>query len=82
MNDESHTFWFTTHGLDDDQFVEELRLVGRLVGLAIYNGVILDVHFPLALWKKIMGVDVDFDDLLSLDPVCGCSLVLTNHSTH
>lgn len=29
-------------------------------GLAIYNGVILDVHFPLVVYKKLLGRPVDF----------------------
>lgn len=49
-NEDSRLFWFTkwippTAAADTDNTVErdELKLVGRLIGLAIYNSVILDV---------------------------------------
>lgn len=53
----------------DDLVLEEYRLVGRLIGLAIYNGVILDVHFPMALYKKLKSVPVTLEDLREVDPV-------------
>ena len=31
------------------------ELVGMLVGLALYNSVLLDVHFPLAVYRKIVS---------------------------
>lgn len=31
--------------------------VGIILGLAIYNGVILDVQFPLVVYKKLLGGD-------------------------
>jgi hypothetical protein len=36
-------------------FRHEFELVGLLLGLAIYNGVILDVKLPLVLYKKLLG---------------------------
>jgi hypothetical protein len=36
------------HSLESDL---EFQLVGAVLGLAIYNGVILDVHFPLVTYK-------------------------------
>lgn len=43
-NEETRTFWFNPASLDSGI---EFQLVGIVLGLAIYNGVILDVHFPL-----------------------------------
>lgn len=34
---------------------EEYGLVGLLVGLAVYSGVILDVPLPLVVFKKVLG---------------------------
>jgi hypothetical protein len=53
----------------DDESLVEYRLLGVLIGLAIYNGVALDLHFPLALYKKLMDSPVVFSDLASLNPV-------------
>ena len=33
---------------------EEYTLIGVLLGLAVYNGVLLDVHFPAVLYKKMV----------------------------
>ncbi|GIL61242.1 hypothetical protein Vafri_15644 [Volvox africanus] len=45
-SEESRTFWFNTSACLEDGAAGEFRLVGLVLGLAIYNGVILDVHFP------------------------------------
>ena len=34
------------------------RLIGLLCGLAIYNSTIIDLKFPLALYKKLLGKSV------------------------
>lgn len=60
----------STSSLREDQnSLEEIKLIGLLLGLAIYNGVILDVHFPQALYKKLMDQPVSLRDLKDLDPV-------------
>jgi hypothetical protein len=62
--------WFTVHPDPvDSELMEEMRLVGMLLGLAIYNGVILDVRFPVVMYKKIMDCPCDIDDLMQFDPV-------------
>lgn len=38
---------------EEQTMLNEYNLLGRMFGLAIYNSVILDVHFPLALYKKL-----------------------------
>ena len=50
-SDENRTFWFNMNCKEDYDF----RLVGVILGLAIYNGVILDVHFPLIVYKKLIS---------------------------
>eukprot|EP00808_Paulinella_micropora_P030538 g79412.t1 len=55
---------------------EEFRLVGIMLGLAIYNMVILDVRFPLAVYKQLLGLPVCFQDLEQLDPTLSRSLRL------
>lgn len=37
---------------------EEYGLVGLLVGLAVYSGVILDVPLPLVVFKKVLGTQL------------------------
>ena len=43
-HEETRCFWFSPTSLESSV---EFQLVGIVLGLAIYNGVILDVHFPL-----------------------------------
>ncbi|KAJ1983490.1 hypothetical protein H4R34_001251 [Dimargaris verticillata] len=74
FNEESRLCWFTRSADDDGATLEEHRLMGSLIGLAIYNSVILDVHFPLALYKKLMGQPVGLADLADLDPTVARSL--------
>eukprot|EP00624_Nannochloropsis_granulata_P006748 evm.model.NODE_51206_length_4267_cov_13.577221.1 len=65
--------WFSpsrgpSFGSDDSQ---EYQLVGVLVGLAIYNSVLLDLNFPLVAYKKLLGLPVGFSDLKELDAEMG-----------
>ncbi len=69
VNDDSRLCWFVNDQINDPETMQEYNLIGRLIGLAIYNGVILDIHFPLALYKKIFGYPLTLDDLKEIDPV-------------
>ena len=44
------------------------------MGLAIYNQVILDIHFPIACYKKLLDIQPNIDDLKQLIPSVGNSL--------
>ena len=46
-------------------------LIGILCGLAIYNGTIINLPVPLALYKKLLNKPVNLDDLRELDPQLG-----------
>lgn len=69
FNEESRLCWFSPNPVLDDINIREYKLVGLLLGLAVYNSVILDLHFPLGLYKKLMDVDIGLQDLKRLDPV-------------
>ena len=45
------------HWFYKDSFEMPLRyeMVGALLGLAIYNQVLLDIKFPMVVYKKIYG---------------------------
>ncbi|CAO3628009.1 unnamed protein product [Mucor hiemalis] len=74
FNEESRLCWFTPNQVLDDINIREYKLVGLLLGLAVYNSVILDLHFPLALYKKLMDVPIGLSDLRQLDPSLGKGL--------
>ena len=42
---------------------ESFSIVGTLIAIAIYNSVLLDLHFPLVLYKILLGADLGEDDL-------------------
>ena len=69
--EESHCVWLNSSSLESEK---EFELVGILLGLAIYNGIILDVHFPLVIYKKLQGEKLDLQDLMSLQPSLAKSL--------
>ena len=52
----------------------EFQLVGAFLGLAIYNGVILDVQFPSVLYKRLKGFETTFQDLRDAMPGLGRGL--------
>ena len=39
-----------------------------LLGLAIFNGVILDIHFPMVVYRKLLKQTVSLGDLYSVFP--------------
>uniref|UniRef100_A0A4W3I651 HECT and RLD domain containing E3 ubiquitin protein ligase 3 n=1 Tax=Callorhinchus milii TaxID=7868 RepID=A0A4W3I651_CALMI len=69
--EQSRLIWFS-----EKTFVEQnwFHLIGILCGLAIYNFTVVDLHFPLVLYKKLLNVKPSLDDLKELSPTEGRSL--------
>lgn len=70
--EESQSVWLKSSSLESEK---EFELVGILLGLAIYNGIILDVRFPLVIYKKLQGEKLDLQDLMSVQPSLAKSLM-------
>lgn len=68
---ETHALWFNCDSLEATM---EFELIGILLGLAIYNGVILDVHFPHTVYKKLLSVPLGLDDVERAMPALGRGL--------
>uniref|UniRef100_A0A8C7RE28 HECT and RLD domain containing E3 ubiquitin protein ligase 4 n=1 Tax=Oncorhynchus mykiss TaxID=8022 RepID=A0A8C7RE28_ONCMY len=66
--EESRLIWFTFEDID------LFHLIGVICGLAIYNLTIVDLHFPVALYKKLLKRNPTLDDLKELMPDVGRSL--------
>ncbi|XP_037933955.1 probable E3 ubiquitin-protein ligase HERC4 isoform X2 [Teleopsis dalmanni] len=61
--EESRALWFADVTFEgSDMYV----LIGVICGLAIYNFTIINVPFPLALYKKLLEEPVDISDLRDL----------------
>ena len=69
--EDKRTLWINGASLESDR---EFEMVGILIGLAIYNGVILNVHFPMTLYKKLLGESLSLVDLKETFPTLGKSL--------
>lgn len=67
----TRTHWFNMASLESEH---EYEMVGALMGLAIYNAVLLDAHFPLVLYEKILGGKPNFADLKAAFPELGRGL--------
>lgn len=69
--EETRSMWINGSSLESER---EFELVGIVLGLAIYNGVILDVRFPSVIYKKLQGYTPNLQDLSSLQPALARSL--------
>ena len=65
FDEEFNYYWINPNTIETSQNFE---LVGMLLGLAMYNSVILDVHFPMALYKKLVDHPVNIEDLKAMNP--------------
>uniref|UniRef100_A0A8C7G011 Ubiquitin-protein ligase E3A n=1 Tax=Oncorhynchus kisutch TaxID=8019 RepID=A0A8C7G011_ONCKI len=59
-------FWFNPPSLENEA---QFTLIGIVLGLAIYNNCILDVHFPMVVYRKLMGKKGTYLDLTDSHPV-------------
>jgi len=62
---QSRCYWFST--TNDGNNLREYNLIGVLTGLAVYNSIILDLHFPTACYKKLLSPPVVPPDLEASD---------------
>jgi hypothetical protein len=65
--------WFNSDCTWDNDGYE---LVGILVGLALYNSVLLDVHFPMAVYRKLLGLSLGLEDMVDEELKKGLRLLL------
>lgn len=64
-NKKSRLFWFNLNSFESN---EKYKLIGIVLGLAIFNGIILDIKFPIAIYKKLLGIEPCLIDLKEYDP--------------
>ena len=65
-DEEQRHYWFNPNSFESEG---QFMLIGLLLGLAIYNNVILDVHFPMVVYRMLVGCALVFQDLYSSHPV-------------
>lgn len=64
-HEESRLLWFNSDSFESEL---EFELIGILLGVAIYNAIIVDFQMPRAIYKKLMGQTCTLDDLSELEP--------------
>uniref|UniRef100_A0A914Z514 HECT domain-containing protein n=1 Tax=Panagrolaimus superbus TaxID=310955 RepID=A0A914Z514_9BILA len=69
-DEESQYVWFSGFPVEETPF----RMVGTLCAMAIYNSILVELPFPLALYKYLLDVPFTLEDLLELHPSEGRSL--------
>uniref|UniRef100_A0A3Q1F9Y5 HECT and RLD domain containing E3 ubiquitin protein ligase 4 n=1 Tax=Acanthochromis polyacanthus TaxID=80966 RepID=A0A3Q1F9Y5_9TELE len=69
--EESRLIWFSNKTFED---IDLFNLIGVICGLAIYNLTIVELNFPVALYKKLLKRKPTLDDLKELMPDVARSL--------
>ena len=69
FDEDTQQHWFNVGSFESD---DQYRLIGLLLGLAIYNNIILDIRFPMVVYRKLIGCPTHFQDLYSSHPVSMC----------
>ncbi|XP_075962646.1 putative E3 ubiquitin-protein ligase HERC4 isoform X1 [Anarhichas minor] len=72
FNDSKTLAWFPSTATEEDQRYFQF---GVLCGLALYNQYIIHLPFPLALFKKLLGVKPSLGDMIEFSPCVGESLL-------
>jgi ubiquitin-protein ligase E3 A len=62
--DAGECIWFSKSAPRDVE--PEFRLVGQVLGLCIYNGILVDARFAPVVYKKLAGAKTSLDDLPSV----------------
>ncbi|KDR68223.1 hypothetical protein GALMADRAFT_146468 [Galerina marginata CBS 339.88] len=75
-------FYPTTHGsATQDHILDWYWFIGRIIGKAMYDGILMEVGFAYFFLSKWLGRRSYFDDLFSLDPDLYHRLLSLKHST-
>eukprot|EP01117_Protostelium_nocturnum_P011166 TRINITY_DN4055_c0_g2_i2.p1 TRINITY_DN4055_c0_g2~~TRINITY_DN4055_c0_g2_i2.p1 ORF type:complete len:958 (+),score=321.19 TRINITY_DN4055_c0_g2_i2:373-3246(+) len=69
--EETRNHWFSS---DPKASLDQLFLAGIILGLGLYNSVLLEVRFPLIVYKKLLGGKPNLSDLKQAMPAIGLSL--------
>mmetsp|Transcript_58280 Transcript_58280/g.162465 ORF Transcript_58280/g.162465 Transcript_58280/m.162465 type:complete len:772 (+) Transcript_58280:105-2420(+) len=75
--DETRNFWFNKNSFEANL---QFELFGIVIGLAIYNQVILDIKFPMAMYTSIcrprnVDINLTLSDLLDFQPSLAQGLI-------
>lgn len=69
--EDSRVVWFSEHSFEEEGM---FKLIGTLIGLAIYNFTIINLPFPLVMYKKLLNEKAEMSDLEELSPTLANSM--------
>ncbi|XP_029010160.1 probable E3 ubiquitin-protein ligase HERC3 isoform X2 [Betta splendens] len=72
FNDVKTLVWFPSKATKE--FRSNFFLLGLLCGLALYNQCIIDLSFPLVLFKKLLNIKPTLEDMMEFCPTVAESL--------
>ncbi|XP_034033116.1 probable E3 ubiquitin-protein ligase HERC3 [Thalassophryne amazonica] len=73
FNDSRTLVWFPSREATEEDR-KNYFLFGLVCGLALYNKCIIDLRFPMALFKKLVNVEPSLEDMIEFRPDIGKSL--------
>ncbi|KAL1349596.1 hypothetical protein HN51_026113 [Arachis hypogaea] len=62
------TFQPNPNSVYQTEHLSYFKFVGRVVGKALFDGQLLDVHFTRSFYKHMLGVKVTYHDIEAIDP--------------
>jgi ubiquitin-protein ligase E3 A len=71
FNISEHVIWLRNDCLD----LERYYCIGKILGIALYNNVVLNIPFPSFFFKKLLNRKTSFNDLKEIDPKLHLSLI-------
>ncbi|KAE9587087.1 putative aminoacyltransferase, E1 ubiquitin-activating enzyme [Lupinus albus] len=66
--DNELTFQPNPNSVYQTEHLSYFKFVGRVVGKALFDGQLLDVHFTRSFYKHILGIKVTYHDVEAIDP--------------
>jgi hypothetical protein len=66
-------YWFNPMATDETS-LQVFYLSGVLLGIALFNGILLNVKFPIALYRKLLNLPIGLDELEEFDESIGRSM--------
>lgn len=64
--EKNNVLWINGNTSDDK--INDFVTIGKIIGIALYNDVILNIPFPNIFFTKLLGKDVEYKDLNEIEP--------------
>ena len=67
LTDNGVSYYANPQSYVNTEHLNFFKFIGRMVGKAIYDGMLLECYFARSLYKMMLGEDILFEDLRDLD---------------